>query len=666
MNNPTHSRDRVSLWIVLTAGLLLLLVAAASRANEYPESAHRTDRFNESTAPRRLSVENVSGDIVVSGGAAFSATADISVRAETEALARKYLDETKIRFRNEGNGEYTLVTEEPGVRVTRQNGHRWSLDIHRDNVRYRVEVRYAITLASEAALDVHTVNGNVSVAGIAGALDATSVNGRIRLGGARHDVRAKSVNGAIEASVAELSRGAAIEANTVNGNIQLELPARAAFAFHGHTMNGDIMSTFPLPPREAAAVDAERMKADRERLRADQERMRKEIRAKERERRHDDSDSDSDVDVDIDLSGLNEGLQELSRELAQLGPQIAAEVSASLNHSYDGTVGGGGAEVRCTTLNGKIAVLAAGTSPGDAKSLIPRRGSHGSWSYAPEPPEPPEAPSVPAPAPTPRPPAVPRPPRPPHGGVSGGVHGGIAGGVRGGVSGGVDLPEGSIVRGDIDGDFSTTLPFGDVQLGKVAGAVRIVTYGGEIRVADAGKGADLSTSGGDIDIEGVRGDLRAMTHGGEVRVGNVTGNAKLETMGGDVDLKSCSGSVIAKTGGGDLRLHRVHGSLHASSGGGNVSCDIVGHEAADGVTISSGAGDVTLVLPANYKASLEIQVSGLDEDSEGIVSEFPELTISRRSHSSRETATGTLNGGGPKVAIRISSGTVHLKKGPPA
>jgi DUF4097 and DUF4098 domain-containing protein YvlB len=649
MNNPTHSRDRLSLWIVLTAGLLLLLVAAASRANEYPESAHRTDHFTESTAPRRLSVENVSGDIAVTGGAAFSATADISVRADTAALAQKYLEETKIRYRNEGNGEFSLVTEEPGVRVTRQGGHRWSLDVHRDNVRYRIDVRYAITLAPEAALDVHTVNGNVSVAGIAGALDATSVNGRIRLAGARHDVRAKSVNGAIEASVADLARGSAVEASTVNGNIQLELPARAGFAFHGHTMNGDILSTFPLPPRETAAADAERMKADRERLRADQERMRREIRAKEREHRHDDSDSDSDVDVDIDLSGMKEGLQELSRELAQIGPEIAAQVNASLNHSYDGTVAGGGAEVRCTTLNGKIAILAAGTSTGDAKSLIPHRPRHGSWAYAPEPPEPPEAPSVPAPAPMPRPPAVPRPPRPPHT-----------------PHAWSESPDGSIIRGDIDGDFTTTLPFGDVQLGKVAGSVRIVTYGGEIRVADAGKGADLSTSGGDIDIEGVRGDLRAVTHGGEVRVGNVTGDAKLETMGGDVDLKSCGGSVIARTGGGDLRLHRVRGSLHASSGGGNVSCDIVGHEATDGVTISSGAGDVTLVLPANYKASLEIQVSGLDEDSEGIVSEFPELTISRRSHSSRETATGALNGGGPKVAIRISSGTVHLKKGPPA
>ena len=124
--------------------------------------------------------------------------------------------------------------------------------------------------------------------------------------------------------------------------------------------------------------------------------------------------------------------------------------------------------------------------------------------------------------------------------------------------------------------------------------------------------------------------------------------------------------MIAKTTGGDLRLLRVHGSVQASSGGGNVHCDIIGREAAEGVSISSGAGDVTLVLPSNYKGNVDVQVNGVDEDSDAIVSEFSEITVSRRSHSSRQTATGALNGGGPKIGIRISSGTVHLKKGPPA
>ncbi len=650
MNSHTTSRDRISLWIVLGAGLLMLAIAAFSRAVEYPASAKRTDHFN-GTALTRLSVENVSGDIRVSPGPAFSATAEISVRAETPALAKKYLDETRVELRNESGGAFSLVTEEPGVRVSR-SGWGWRRDVNRQDCRYRIEARYTITVPASAALDIHTVSGNVSVDGIGGAIDARSVNGRVKLSGTRGDVTAHSVNGSIETTAAELPKGARFEAETVNGNILLQLPARAAFDFQGHTMNGDIVSTFPLPPLPNA--EAERVKAERERMRAEKEKLRheirmkeKEIRVNEKERRKDEG--DSDVDVDIDLSGLDEGLAELSRELSRLGPEIAEAVSHSLNHRYEGSVGGGGAEIRCSTLNGRIAILTEGVPASQAKSLLPRRG-HTMHAEAPEAPEAPEVPvAVPAPSPVPSavpaPPRPPRPPRPQHG---------------------MDLPEGSIVRGDIDGDFSTTLPFGDVQLGKVAGSVRIVTYGGQIRVAAAGKGADLSTSGGDIQIDDVRGDLRAITHGGEVRVGRVTGNAKLETMGGDVDLASCGGSVIAKTGGGDLRLHQVRGSVQASAGGGDVHCDIVGRETPDGVTISSGSGDVTLVLPSNFRANVDVQVNGVDDESDAIVSDFPDVAISHRPASMQQTAKGALNGGGPRVAIRISSGTVRLKKGPPA
>ncbi len=667
MNSRMTSRDRISLWIVLGAGMVMLAIAALSRGSEYPASAGRTDHLN-GTGLTRLSIENVSGDIRVSPGAQFSATAEISVRAETQALAKKYLDETRIELRDESNGAFSLVTEEPGVRVSR-NGRGWRVDVNRSGSRYRIEARLTIVMPPSAALDVHTVNGNVAAEGIGGPIDARSVNGRVKLSGTRRDVIAHTVNGSIETAAAELPKGAHFEAETVNGNIQLQLPARAGFDFHGHTMNGDIVSTFPLPPLGVSA-EAERMRADREKLRAEKEKLRREIRLREKEesRAEKDGGGDGDVDGDVDLSGLNEGLEDLSRELARLGPEIASAVSQSLNHTYEGSVGGGGADVRCSTLNGRISILTDGVPPSQAKSLLPRRG-HSMYAEAPEAPEPPEAPMA-FPAPTPVPsgiPAPPRPPRPPRGGVEGGVAGGVKGGISGGVRGGIsDLPEGSIVRGDIDGDFSTTLPFGDVQLGKVSGNVRIVTYGGQIRVADAGRGADLSTSGGDIQISGVHGDLRAITHGGEVRVGRVTGDAKLETMGGDVDLASCGGSVTAKTGGGDLRLHQIKGSVRASAGGGNVRCEIAGRETPEGVTIESGSGDVTLVLPANFRANVDVQVSGVDDESDAIVSDFPEIAISRRPSSMQQSAKGALNGGGPRVAIRISSGAVRIKKGPPA
>ena len=268
MNSHTTSRDRISLWIVLGAGLVMLAFAALSRGDEYPASARRTDHFN-GTGLTRLSVENISGDIRVSPGTEFSATADVSVRAESSALAKKYLDETRIELRNESGGAFSLVTEEPGVRVSR-SGRGWRLDVHRNDRHYRVEARFTITVPAAAAVDVHTVNGNVSVDGIGGTIDARSVNGRVKLSGTRRDVSAHSVNGSIETVAADLPKGAHVEAETINGNIQLQLPARAGFDFHGHTMNGDIVSNFPLPPLELPD-EAERMKAEREKLRAEKE-----------------------------------------------------------------------------------------------------------------------------------------------------------------------------------------------------------------------------------------------------------------------------------------------------------------------------------------------------------------------------------------------------------
>ena len=72
-------------------------------------------------------------------------------------------------------------------------------------------------------------------------------------------------------------------------------------------------------------------------------------------------------------------------------------------------------------------------------------------------------------------------------------------------------------------------------------------------------------------------------------------------------------------------------------------------------------GDVTLTLPASARADVEIQVNGADSERQ-IRSEFPELSVTRRGATLR--GEGKLNGGGSKVTIQATSGTVTLKKGP--
>ena len=84
--------------------------------------------------------------------------------------------------------------------------------------------------------------------------------------------------------------------------------------------------------------------------------------------------------------------------------------------------------------------------------------------------------------------------------------------------------------------------------------------------------------------------------------------------------------------------------------------------------LSTGGGDVTLVLPANFRGDVDVTVRSVDAEGDYVVSEFPEISVVR-TRSPRQglvRAEGRLNGGGAKVTVSASSGTVHLRKGPPA
>ena len=51
----------------------------------------------------------------------------------------------------------------------------------------------------------------------------------------------------------------------------------------------------------------------------------------------------------------------------------------------------------------------------------------------------------------------------------------------------------------------------------------------------------------------------------------------------------------------------------------------------------------------------------VDLDSDSISAQFPEIAISRR--SGHIVGEGKINGGGPKLMIRSSSGVVTIRKG---
>ncbi len=646
--NPRRER-RAFVWALAIAALVLLSLAAGLKAEgkEWNAKASRMETFNASGSLKSLAVETVNGRVEIVAGSAFRAEVDVTAWGASDADAKKNLGDVKVRFENE-NGNLSLYTEEPGVTI-RRSGRGWNVHSRGDD-QWRSETKYRITVPASLAVNVSAVNGGVNVTGVSAPVELTTVNGKITLAGGRRDAKLNTVNGAIDATFTELPKGAQLDVRTVNGGIVLTLPGKAGFRLEGHTMSGEILSSFGFPVAAApeAVRDREEANAAREKIRAEQRKLRDEIRKKEKAKEP--ANRDGDEDVVIDLSELNEAMAELNREMADLGREISRSITVNLNRAYEGTVGDGGASVRVSNLNGRIVILADGTTEAQARRLTSPRSSHMVVI--------PSVPGVPRivvrerAAPAPR--AVPAPPAPPVAGVAP-------------IAPVAPIPPDpwgrSIVVGDVAGDYAPSIAAGDVSVGRVSGRVTITSRSGQIRLAEAGKGAEVSTAGGDIRVETVTGDLKATTFGGDIRAGSVSGDARLETSGGDVVVRSAGGAVTARTGGGDIVLKKVRGPVTARTSGGSITCEITG-TGGPGGDLSTSGGDVTVTLPANYKADVEIHVTGGEADSDAIVSQFPEISVSRR--SGQTLGEARLNGGGPKLVIRSTSGVVTVRKGPAA
>ncbi|MDQ2870540.1 MAG: DUF4097 domain-containing protein, partial [Acidobacteriota bacterium] len=421
------------------------------------------------------------------------------------------------------------------------------------------------------------------------------------------------------------------------------LPKDARFDLSASAMNGSIVSTFPFAPQAAAAAaagaeasggsEAERAERAERRARAEHSRSRHRVVV---ERKGD----DTVVDVPELERELEESMRDMDVQVRESLRDAERETSRMKflmpGGEYKGSIGpAGGARVHVSTLSGRIAILAANSHESEAKPLVARRSFvvtipridtrvHEKI-------------------------AVPRPPRPPR--------------TDSRAHHDVEEPEDeAVVRGDVAGDFLATAGAGTYRVGKVSGKVNILTHSGEIHIGGAGASADLKSYGGDIQIGPVQGDLKAQTLAGDIRAGAVAGSVSADTSGGDVRIDRVAGSADVKTGGGDVVLPSVAGGVHVETGGGEVRVGLVSREARGGVTIRNAGGDVTLTLPANFRGEIELTASDADLDETAIRSDFPEIAVTRRSGS--QQATATLNGGGPKVTVRTSSGSIRVRKGP--
>jgi DUF4097 and DUF4098 domain-containing protein YvlB len=194
---------------------------------------------------------------------------------------------------------------------------------------------------------------------------------------------------------------------------------------------------------------------------------------------------------------------------------------------------------------------------------------------------------------------------------------------------------GSIAVRDLDGDAHTETSGGGLTFTAIKGPVFGRTSGGSIHVAGATRDVDVRTSGGGLTIDDAIGNIVAHTSGGSIHVGQTKGSITAETSGGGIELRGAGGPVSARTSGG---------SIHAA---------ITSQPNGDCLFTTSGGG-IDVKLPADLAFDLDAHTSG------GSVS--TELSVTMQGEMKKNLLRSKLNGGGPKLTLSTSGGSIHLRK----
>lgn len=214
--------------------------------------------------------------------------------------------------------------------------------------------------------------------------------------------------------------------------------------------------------------------------------------------------------------------------------------------------------------------------------------------------------------------------------------------------------------GTVGGDVNLQTGGGRISIRSVKGKINASTGGGDMVIYSGSQGAVLEAGGGNIQVKQCIGKVRVSTGGGNIDLGDIGGPAEIETGGGSIRVASAKGPVHAETGAGRIELNGVP-SARAETGAGTIVARLIpGGERTDSM-LETSVGDITVYIASgvavNVRASIELS------NGHRIQSDFPELRVTTEGDwpgTGSATAEGSLNGGGPLLKVRTTTGDIRI------
>lgn len=211
--------------------------------------------------PARLKVQIVTGSITVTTGSSSEVvvSSDLPERTPRDRARDGNIPPGMHRIDTGAGGlevteDHNVVTVSPGPNVGRHM-----------NITVQVPVN--------TSLELKTINGgHIDVTGVNGELDVENINGTITLKNVSGAVTAHTLNGGITASLDKVSADKPMSFTSMNGRVDVTLPADTKARLRLKTNNGEVFSDFDVkmePDNSKPVVEDARGQGGRYRIRLD-------------------------------------------------------------------------------------------------------------------------------------------------------------------------------------------------------------------------------------------------------------------------------------------------------------------------------------------------------------------------------------------------------------
>jgi hypothetical protein len=184
--------------------------------------------FRDASKPRTLVVNLLNGSITVHGGGSGNEVV-VEGSGTREGRGRRPEAQGTMHRIDSGNGGYE-ITEDNNVITVHAGMNSSSL---------------SITVPTQIALKLKTVNGGkLTVDGVSGDIDAENTNGPVTITNCSGSVLANSLNGKVLVTLNQITAGKEMSFSSMNGNVDVTLPADTKANLKMRTDNGEIWSDF--------------------------------------------------------------------------------------------------------------------------------------------------------------------------------------------------------------------------------------------------------------------------------------------------------------------------------------------------------------------------------------------------------------------------------------